>query len=90
MAEHTIAITLNVVGAGDTAQEAQAAAQQKILKVVRAVCENNGFGEDVTSLTPEANQFARQWLMRQLRNEVAKWEYNQASKAVIPEDMYIR
>lgn len=90
MAEHTIPITINVVGTGATAQEAQANAQQKILKVVRAVCENNGFDGDVDSLTPEANQFARQWLMRQLRTEVAKWEYSEASRAVVPEDVNIR
>lgn len=90
MAEHTIPITLNVVGTGATAQEAQTNAQQKILTVVRAVCANNGYGEDVTSLTPEANQFARRWLMDMLRNEVWRWQHNEASRAVVPEAVDMR
>lgn len=90
MAEHTIPITLNVVGTGDTAQEAQANAQQKILAVVRAVCENNGFDGNVLTLTPEATLFARRWLMTMLRNEVWKWQHRQAGSAVVPENVDIR
>lgn len=90
MAEHTIPITLNVVGTGATAQDAQADAQAKILKVVKAICENNGFNGEITSLTPEATLFARRWLMTQLRNEVFRWQHNQASKSVVPENVDIR
>lgn len=90
MAEHTIPITLNVVGTGATAPEAQTNAQQEILAVVRAVCENNGFDDNVTSLTPEATLFARRWLMSMLRNEVWRWQHNQAGRAVVPENVEIR
>lgn len=93
MAEHTIAITLNIVGTGDTAQEAQANARQKIITVVRAVCENgdfNGAITDANGLTQEATLYARRWLMTQLRNEVFRWQHNQASRTVVPEDVDIR
>lgn len=93
MAEHIIPITFNVVGVGDTAQEAQAAARERVLLIVTALCENNGYDGAIVvggNMEPAALQFARRQTMDFWRREIWKHQHNEASRVVVPKDVEIR
>lgn len=85
MAEYRIPITMEFIGAGSTAAEAKAAAEQAHATVIKALCDEYGYDGDVLAadgtIESDAEAFARQQIKRYLADVVAGWARRKAREA---------